>query len=136
MAVEDRIANHLVAIATAVVNHFEGIAGARTDHLAVQVAALVAVGRLQPLMRVLMMDVRYAERAAAMKNSELDVIVDVAVVNIRRVVGKVGSAGFDRRLHRVTAVWPRHAVPAAWRLIESIPCVARRLEFRIRCQVV
>ena len=136
VAVEDRIADHLVAIATAVVNHLQGVAGARTDHLAIEIAALIAIGRLEPLMRVLMMNVSHAQRAAAVKNSELHMIVDVAVVNVRWVVRKESGAGFHGWLHRVTAVWPRHAVPATWRRIESIACVAGRLEFSIRGQIV
>src|SRR5467141_4607136 len=86
VAVEDRVAYHFVAIATAVVNHLQGVARSRTDHLTVEVTALIAIRRLQPLMRVLVMNVGHT--GATVKNPELQMIVDVAVVDVGRIVGK------------------------------------------------
>ncbi len=80
VAVEDRVADHFVSVAAAVVDHLQRVACAGTDHLAVEIGSLVAVWRLQPLVRVLMMNVRHV--SSTVKNSELHVIVDVAVIDV------------------------------------------------------
>ena len=80
VAMEDRVADDLVAIAAAVIGHLERVTRARADHLAVEISALIAVRRLQPLMCMLVMDV--ADAGATVKNSELEMIVDVAVIDV------------------------------------------------------
>src|SRR5215510_13634561 len=84
VAVKNRVADDLVAIAAAVVDHLQRVAGAGADHLTIEIGPLVAIGRLKPLVGMLMMYVSYIP--AAVKNSELDVIVDIAVVDVRRIV--------------------------------------------------
>ncbi len=92
---EDRITDDFVSIATAVESHLERVARAGTDHLAIEIRAFVAVRRLQPLVRVLVMNV-CRDRAAVM-NSELRVIVDVAVKDVRRIVGIVSFGRLRER---------------------------------------
>src|SRR5258708_4552085 len=53
VTMENRVAYDLVSIATAVVGHLQRVARTRANHLTVEIAAHIAVGRLQPLVRVL-----------------------------------------------------------------------------------
>src|SRR5260370_8248762 len=69
VAMENRVAYDFVSIAAAVVSHLERVARARTNHLTIEIAALVALGRLQPLVRVLGMHVSHP--GPPMKSSEL-----------------------------------------------------------------
>src|SRR4051794_33917306 len=71
-------------VAAAVEGHLQRVARARTDHLAVQMRTLIAVRGHQPLVRVLVIYV--SGNSTAMLNSELGVIVDVAVTDVRRLV--------------------------------------------------
>jgi hypothetical protein len=57
VAVKDRIADDFVAVAAAVESHLQRVTRARADHLAIEIGAFVAVRRLQPLVRVLVMNV-------------------------------------------------------------------------------
>jgi hypothetical protein len=84
MAVEDGIAHRLVAIAAAVVGHFQCEGGAGANGLAVIVAAVIVVWRVHPLMCVLVMDVMFIH--PAMQNAELGVVRNVTVINVGRIV--------------------------------------------------
>src|SRR5215467_5774528 len=96
MAMENRIAYSLVKIAAAVVHHLQGVACARADHLAVQVARVIAVGRLQPLLSVLMVYVR--DVGSAMQYPEDHMVIDVAVIYVRGIIRVKGHGCLlDRR---------------------------------------
>src|SRR5205807_8149969 len=58
VAMENRVAHRLIAVAAAVIDHLERERGAGAQELTVQIAAVLAVRRMQPLVRVLVMDVR------------------------------------------------------------------------------
>ena len=110
MAVKDRVANHFVAIAAAVIDHLQRVAGAGANHLTIEIASLIAVGRLKPLVCMLMMHVSHIP--ATVKNSELDVIVDVAVGRRSKDRREERRRRLRRGLHRVGNVlldrWPPH----------------------------
>src|SRR5262249_48161637 len=84
MAVEDGIANHLVAVSAAVVSHLQRKGSARPNGLAVIVTGVVTIRRVNPLVRVLVMDVMFLH--AAVQDAELGVITDIAVIHVRGVV--------------------------------------------------
>ena len=84
MTVEDRISDCLVAVSAAAVSNLQGVRSARNDQLAIEVMPVVAVRRMQPLMRVEMVYMRGP--CSGMKNPELHVIIHVAVVHVRRIV--------------------------------------------------
>ena len=58
MAVENQIAYSLVTVTAAIVINLERKARAGTDHLAVEISAVVVFGTMQPLVRMLVMHVR------------------------------------------------------------------------------
>ena len=74
------------SVAAAVIRHVQRVAGAGADHLAVAIVARVAVRRVQPLVRVLMVHVR--DVRPGMEDPELHMVADVAVVDVRRIVGE------------------------------------------------
>src|SRR5271165_3322144 len=92
MAMENGIAHCLISIAAAAIDHFQRIGRTRYDHLAVKIGTIVAVRALQPLMRVLMMNVGLAD--ADVVDTELYMLPCVAVINVGGIVGIVN----DRRL--------------------------------------
>ena len=132
VAVKDRVANDLVAIAAAVVDHLQCVAGAGADHLTIEIACLIAVGRLQPLVGMLMMHVSHIP--ATVKNSELDVIVDVAVIDVRRIVGEERRRRLRRGVHRVRERAAR-SLASARRAVERRRCGTRRLKIGVRRSV-
>src|SRR5260370_495041 len=99
VAMENRVAHHLVPVAASVVDHLKRVAGSGTNHLTVEIAGLVTVGRLQPLMRMLVMYVR--DVPATVKNSKLHVIVDVAVIDVGWIIRVISPRCFEKRSQRV-----------------------------------
>jgi hypothetical protein len=59
VAVEDRIADGLVAVARAVEGDFIGVMAARTDRLTVEIGRSVGIRREQPLVGVKVEDVMF-----------------------------------------------------------------------------
>ena len=57
VAVEDRVADRHVSVAAAVVDHVERVGRARDDQLAIEILALRAARRMEPLVGVQVMDV-------------------------------------------------------------------------------
>src|SRR5262249_56973532 len=80
-------------------------------------------------MRVLVMDVRHV--SSALKYPELDVIIYVAVIHVRWVVGEERRRSLHLRSHRVRKTVARPLTPAG-RLVEGCSRVARRLKWRGR----
>src|SRR5215813_2370525 len=80
-------------------------------------------------MRVLVMDVRHV--SSALKYPELDVIIYVAVIHVRWVVGEERRRSLHLRSHRVRKTVARPLTPAG-RLVEGCSRVARRLKWRVR----
>src|SRR5258708_3136750 len=103
MAVEDRVANCLVAVAAPIVIDLERKGRTGTDHLAVEIGAVVVVGTVQPLVRMLMMHVRQVR--SGMEYSEDDVIVKIAVIDVGWIVGVVRSSRFRHRVRRANRWW-------------------------------
>src|SRR5271169_3709687 len=115
MTVEDRISDSLVAIPTAAVSNLQGVRCARNNQLAIEVMPIVAVRRMQPLVRMEMVYMRGP--CSRMKNPELDVIIHVAVVHVRRIVRekrlrrlRLAQRGEIITLRRDTGCRPRLAI--------------------------
>ena len=131
---ENRVAHRLITVAAAVVDHLECERGTRAQELAVQIAGVLAVRRMQPLVRVLMMDVR--EFASGVQDAKDDVVVEIAVIDVRWVVGKVrcrGLAALQRRRNRrgaIGGVAIQCALRQRFRL--RIRRTVRRIRSRIR----
>ena len=95
VTVKDRVANGLIAIAAAVVRHLQRECAPRPEGLAVEVGRVVAIGRGQPLMGVLMVNVMLFR--AGTNEPEFDVVAEIAVVDVGWIVGVERLGGF----------WPR-----------------------------
>src|SRR5262249_13656053 len=85
MAMEDGISNRLVPVAAAVVIDLQRVGHARTDHLAIEIASILVVGCMQPLVGMLVMDV--SQECTRMQNTELNMIVQITVVDVGRIIG-------------------------------------------------
>ncbi len=83
VAVEDRVAGGLVAVADAAVDELVGVARARHDLLGVQVVAVVVVRVEQPLVVVQVEDVLLERTGVDV--ADLDEVARVAVVDVGRV---------------------------------------------------
>ena len=80
VAVEDRVARGLVAVARAAVRDLGSKRVARSHCLAIEIARVVAVRRIQPLVRVQVVDVVLFR--TCMDHPHLHVVVEIAVVNV------------------------------------------------------
>lgn len=98
MAVENGIPHRLVQIAASVVDIVERIGCSRADHLAIAIVAVVAVGSMKPLVRVLMVYVGQVH--SGVQYAELYVVRNVAVVDVRRIVGIERLSRLGPLLHR------------------------------------
>ena len=82
---EDGVADGQVFVAAAAIDHFERIGGTGADHLAVAISADAAFRRVQPLMRMLVVNMR--DVGSGMQDAEPHMIAQIAVIDIRRIVG-------------------------------------------------
>ena len=98
VAVEDRVAGTLVAIARAAEGDFVGVARAGADRLRVDVVGVVVVRVEQPLVVVQVEDVLFL---AGVQVAELDEVTEVAVVHVRRVVRVVHPRGLGAEQRHV-----------------------------------
>ncbi len=101
VAVEDRVARGLVAVADAAVVYLVGVARARHDFLGVQVVGVVVVRVEQPLVVVQVEDVLLERTDVDV--ADLDEVTGVGVVHVgrvflvQRVVARDRRVGTDRR---------------------------------------
>ena len=102
MAVEYRVAHCFVLVPATVEGVFQRVGTAGTYHLAVSVAAVVVVGRVQPLVSVQMMHVSYV--SPSVKYPKLDVVAHVTVVDVARII-RVIRFGRFRATFRICFSW-------------------------------
>src|ERR1700694_194014 len=100
MAVENGVASGQVEIAAAVVDQIQGERRARADGLAIEIAGVRTIGRVYPLVRMMMVDVVHG--GAGMEDLELDVVAQVAVINVGGIIRVEGRGGAGRTVHGVS----------------------------------
>ena len=102
VAVEYRVAHCFVLVPATVEGVFQRVGTAGTYHLAVSVAALVVVGRVQPLVSVQVMHVSYV--SPGVKYPKLDVVAHVTVVDVARIIRVIRFGRFRARF-RICVSW-------------------------------
>ena len=81
---ENCVPGAFVAITRSAKINFIGIAGARSDRLRIEIVRIIVIRTIQPLIIVKMKNMMLFTR---MKVPEFDMIVDIAVMYIRWIVG-------------------------------------------------
>ena len=80
MAVKDRISHRVIQVAATSVRDLHRIAGPGDNRLAVQVLAVIAIGGVEPLVRMLVVNV--GDTLAGVQHAKLHVIAHITVVDV------------------------------------------------------